>query len=126
MQWLKNELVNGYKDGNCVLYVPICNNKNESLAVSNDISDSWSGLWKSANDGSKAHLASDLDFTKFADKMFYVRKGNHRLTTWWLHINNFHDDNKRWHMLIHCIILDPQNQTDVLLDAMNDINWYAL
>ena len=41
-------------------------------------------------------------------------------------VYNFHDNDKIWHMSIHCIVFDLWSKTGVLLDAMNDINWYAL
>ena len=30
---------------------------------------------------------------------------NHRLTPWWRHINNFHDNDKIWHMSVHSLTL---------------------
>ena len=68
---------------------------------------------------------ADLDLARFSGKMFYVWEGNHRVTAWWRHVNNFHRNDKAWHISVHCIVLDPRNKTAVLLDAMNDINWYA-
>ena len=122
MQRLENEFVTVYHDGDRVLYISMYNDKAESLDVSNDISDMWSGLWRSANDHFEANFGVDPDLAIFASKMFNVWEGNHRLTAWWRHINNFHDNNEIWHMSVHYIILDPRNETGVLLDAMNDIN----
>ena len=39
MQWLKNKFVNGYRNGDCVVYIAMYNNKNQSLDISNNISD---------------------------------------------------------------------------------------
>ena len=62
VQRLENEFATGYRDGDWVLYVSIYNNKVESLDVSSDIFDSWSGLWQSAND---CFEVEDPDLAKF-------------------------------------------------------------
>ena len=125
MQRLENEFVTGYRDSDRVLYVSIYNDKAETLDVTSDMFDFWSGLWQSANDSFEAELMADPDLARFSGKMFYVWEGNHCVTAWWCHVNNFHRDDEAWHISVHCIVLDPQNETSILLDAMNDINWYA-
>ena len=125
VQRLENEFVTGYRDGDRVLYVSIYNDRAETLDVTSDMYDSWSGLWQSANDRFAAELDADPDLARFSGKMFYVWEGNHRVTAWWRHVNNFHGNDEAWHISVHCIVLDPRNETGVLLDAMNDINWYA-
>ena len=125
VQRLENEFVTGYRDGDRVLYVAIYNDKAETLDVTSDLYDSWSGHWQSANDRFEAELVADPDLARFSGKMFYVWEGNHRVTAWWRHVNSFHRDDEAWHISVHCIVLDPRNETGVLLDAMNDINWYA-
>ena len=122
VQWLENEFVTGYRDGNRVLYVSIYNDRAETLDVTSDLYDSWSSLWQSANDRFVAELDADPDLARFSGKMFYVWEGNHRVTAWWRHVNNFHRDDEAWHISVHCIVLDPRNEAGVLLDAMNDIN----
>ena len=125
MQRLENEFVTGYRDGDRVLYVSIYNNRAETLDVTSDMYDSWNGLWQSANDHFPAELDADPDLARFSGKMFYMWEGNHRVTAWWHHVNNFHHNDEAWHISVHCIVLDPWNETGLLLDAMNDINWYA-
>ena len=125
VQQLENEFVTGYHDGDRVLYVSMYNDKAELLDVLSNIFDLWSGLMQSTKDRFEVELVVDPNLTKFVGKMLYVWESNHRLAAWWLHINNFHDNDKIWHMSVHCIVVDPRNETDVLLDAMNDINWYA-
>ena len=125
VQRLENEFVTGYCDSDLVLYVAIYNDKAETLDVTSDLYDSWSGLWQFANDPFEAKLVADPDLAKFSGKMFYVWEGNHRVTAWWRHVNSFHHDDEAWHISVHCIVLDPRNETGVLLDAMNDIKWYA-
>ena len=104
---LENEFIIGYCDGDWVLYVSMYNDKTESLDISSNISNSWTSLRWSANDRFEAELALNPDLVIFASKMFYVWVGNHRLTAWWRHINNFHDNDKIWHMSVHLIVLDP-------------------
>ena len=125
VQRLENEFVTGYRDGNRVLYVAIYNDKAETLDVTSNLYDSWSGHWQSTNDRFEAELVADPDVARFSGKMFYVWEGNHRVTAWWRHVNSFHRNDGAWHISVHCIVLDPRNETGVLLDAMNDINWYA-
>ena len=121
MQQLENEFITGYRDGDWVFHVSMYNDKAKLLDISSNISDFWSGLWRFANNRFEAELAIDLDLAIFSGNIFYVWEGNHRLPTWWRHINNFHDNDKIWLILVHCMIFDPQNKTDILLDAMNDI-----
>ena len=94
MQRLENEFITGYRDSDRVLYVSIYNDKAETLDVTSDISNSWSGLWQSANDHFEAELVDDPDLARFSGKMFYVWEGNHCITAWWRHVNNFHRDDK--------------------------------
>ena len=77
VQRLENEFVTGYRDGDRVLYVAMYNDKAETLDVTSDMYDSWSGLWQSANDRFEAELVADSDLAKFSSKMFYVWEGNH-------------------------------------------------
>ena len=55
----------GYRDGDRVLYVAIYNDKAETLDVTSDLYDSWSGLWQSANDCFEAKLVADPDLARF-------------------------------------------------------------
>ena len=69
VQRLENEFVTGYRDGDRVLYVAIYNNKAETLDVTSDMFDSWSGLWQSANNCFEAELVADPDLARFSGKM---------------------------------------------------------
>ena len=44
IQRLENEFVNGYREGDCMLYVSPYNNFDRTLDVSDAIEDSWSDL----------------------------------------------------------------------------------
>ena len=72
VQRLKNEFVTGYRDGDRVLYVAIYNDKAETLDVTSNMYDSWSGLWQSVNNRFDAKLVGDPDLARFSGKMFYV------------------------------------------------------
>ena len=72
VQRLENEFVTGYRDSDRVLYVSIYNDKAETLDVTSDMFDSWSGLWQSANERFEAELVANPDLARFFSKMFYV------------------------------------------------------
>ena len=120
---LENEFVMGYRDGDRALYVSPFNNLNKVLHVSDDIQNSWSWLWKEANEEFDAMLQNDPVLEHLSSKMFYVWEGNHHLTAWWRHISKHHSLDKDWHIFVDCIVVDPRNSTAVFLNAMNDINW---
>ena len=105
-----------------MLYVSPYNNFDHSLDVSDAIKDSWSDLWKVTNECFEERLAQDEDLAPLSGKMFFVYKGNHRLTAWTRHINKYHGSDADWHLSVDCIFLDARGQNGVLLNAMNDIN----
>ena len=80
VQRLENKFVNGYRKGHCMLYVSPYNNFYHTLDISNAIKDSWSDLWKVANERFEERLAQDEDLAPLSSKMFFVYEGNHRLT----------------------------------------------
>ena len=120
---LVNEFVMGYRDGDRALYVSPYNNLEEVLFVIEDIMASWSSLWQEANEEFDAMLRNDSDLAHLAGKMFFVWKGNHRLTAWSRHIKKHHSLDKDWHISVDCIVVDPRNCTTIFLNAMNDVNW---
>ena len=117
VQRLENEFINGYWDGDHVLYVALYNNHKDSLDVSDNIMAFWNDHWKAASNRFDARLLADPDLAPMVGKMFYVWKGNHCLT------NKFHANEGKWHMPVWCIVLDPRGNNGILLNAMNDINW---
>jgi hypothetical protein len=124
VQRLENEFVTGYRDGDRAMYVSNYDNHDRTLDVTDDIHCSWSDLWKEASARFDSHLAFDEDLAHMVGKMFFVWEGNHRLTAWWRHVNKFHAEDPSWHISPHCIVVDARKQTGVLLNAMNDVNWY--
>ena len=123
MQRLECEFVMGYREGDCVLYVSSFNDVSMDMSVSPDIVSSWSPLWQEANVEFEVKLGDDPDLAHLSGKVFFVWEGNHRLTTWWRHINNNHANEKSWHISVDCIVVDPRECTGVFLNAMSDINW---
>lgn len=58
----------------------------------------------------------------FKGKMFRVWEGNHRVTSWRHHNDQYHDIEIDWHFSVDYICLDPIGGIGILLDAMNNIN----
>lgn len=83
-------------------------------------------LWKAANDQFEATLLADPDLRQFSKKYFHVYEGNHRVVAWKRHIETFHVDDPDWYISPDCIVLDGRQQSGLLLNAMNDINWYGI
>ena len=46
IQVLENEFLNGYREGDCVLYVSIVNNRVKNLLVTQDKLNSWDPIWQ--------------------------------------------------------------------------------
>lgn len=124
VQHLEREFVNGYRDGDRVLYISMYNHEEQTADVTDAIIGEWSEYWQRANEAFELDLQSDPDLQQFSGKMFYVWEGNHRLSAWFRHINSHHSEDPEWHISVHCIVLDPRGQIGNLLHAMHDINWY--
>ncbi len=124
VQRLESEFVNGYREGDRVLYISAFNNLDVSCDVTDEIVQSWSPIWRKVNDEFEEELAADDDLAQLRGKMFYVWDGNHRVTAWTRHITKFHVDEEGWHYRVHCIVLDPRGSVARLLNAMSDVNWY--
>ena len=58
--------------------------------------------------------------------MFFVWKGNHRVTAWRWHIERFHTEDPEWHYTVDCICLNAFGNVGVLLEAMHDVNMYKI
>ena len=105
-----------------MFYLSPYNNFDHTLDIFNAIKDSWSDLWKIANNHFEERLAEDKDLAPLLGKKFFVYKSNHCLTAWWWHINKYHGSDVNWQLSVDCILLDARGQNGVLLNAMNDIN----
>lgn len=123
VQRLESEFMNGYRDGDRVLYVSLYNNFEKTMDVTEEEIARWSPHWQRVNEEFEKELMADVDLAQLRGKMFYVWDGNHRVSAWMRHITNCHDGELGWHKRVHCIILDPRGQVANLLNAMSDVNW---
>ena len=73
-----------------VFYVAIVDSKGNTVLVTEAILDSWSLLWRRANEEFKIKLQKDDDLKQFFGQMFHVWDGNHRLQAWMPIINRDH------------------------------------
>jgi hypothetical protein len=87
---LQNEFVMDYRDGDRAMYVSPYNNLDEVLPVTDEIRATWNLFWQQANDDFDSMLLNDSDLSHLVENMFFVWKGNHRLTAWFRHINKHH------------------------------------
>ncbi len=123
VQRLENEFINGYREGDRVLFVSPYNDLEQSQDVTEVYTNEWGIYWHEVNAAFEKELAKDDAFASLRGKMFYVWEGNHRLAAWMRHIEKFHCHDREWHYSVDCIVLDSRGNTCLLLDAMNDINW---
>ena len=72
------------------MYVSAFNDVPVELPVFHAIMAARSPLWQEASAEFNVKLKDDPDLAHLVGKMFFVWEGNHRLTSWWRHINNNH------------------------------------
>ncbi len=123
VQKLESEFVNGYREGDRVLFISPYNNKEWTSDVTDDEVKRWGNHWKKVNDEFEKELEADEDLADLRGRMFFVWDGNHRVTAWMRHIRNCHSNEPDWHIRVHCIVLDARGQVGNLLNAMSDVNW---
>lgn len=123
VQMLEQEFVNGYRDGDRVLFVGLHNDKNEVVEVTQEIKAKWSPLWIAESDKFDNRMAADPSLVQFVGKMFWVWEGNHRLTAWYRQVNRVHPNEEKWHISPMCICLDTEGKAPIIMNAMTDINW---
>lgn len=123
VQKLESEFVNGYRDGDRVLFISPFNHKEWSMDVSEDLVQKWGPHWRKVNDDFEKELEADEDLAQLRGRMFFVWDGNHRVTAWTRAISTSHADEPEWHIRVQCIVLDPRGHVGSLLNAMSDVNW---
>jgi hypothetical protein len=96
---LKTEFSNGYRERDRVLYVLIAKNDGSCLDVIDETVSSWNQHWQRVNHRFEEELDKDKYLLKFKGKMFYVLKGNHRVTAWLRHTERHHCDEEHWRMV---------------------------
>jgi hypothetical protein len=125
VQRLESEFVNGYRDGDRVLYISVYNSHEESCELTDDTIGTWSPHWQQVNAEFELELEADADLAPLRRKMFYVWDDNHRVTAWTRHITNCHANELKWHYRVESIFLDPRGSVAHLLNAMGDVNWFV-
>lgn len=74
VQLLENEFVNGYRDGDKVLYVLIMDDKWRVHEAMHKIYDNWDKQWQLTNDSFEMWLNTDVELVVF--KGFFLECGN--------------------------------------------------
>lgn len=113
----------GYLEGNGYFYVALEDNHGVTREVTTAISDKWSEEWRLRNDEFEQTLLADEQLKVFSNKMFMVWDGNHRLQAWLPIIDEFHSGDLSWHFCVESIILDPQGDVALVLEALHEVNW---
>lgn len=123
VQLLENEFVNGYREGDRVLYVSPYDKDGNTMDIRD--AETWGEHWQSSNTSFEEILKNDKDYERFCGKMFFVWEGNHRVTAWRRHIDRLHGEDKEWHYSVDCIVLESTGSVALLLNAMHDVNMYV-
>ena len=113
----------GYMDGHGIFYVALQDHQGRTVDVSDEDRQSWSPLWKDANDKFDLRLRRDEHLKVFVGKMFHVWDGNHRLGAWLPIINRYHSDDSKWHYSVESIVLEVGNKVGALVSALTQVNW---
>jgi hypothetical protein len=123
VQLLENEFVNGYREGDRVLYVSSYDKDENTMDIRDE--DTWGEHWQFFNKSFAEILKNDKDYERFCDKMFFVWEGNHRVTAWRRHIDKVHGKDKEWHYSVDCIVLESTGSVTLLLNVMHDVNMFV-
>lgn len=79
VQLLENEFVNGYRDGDKVLYVLIMDDKWRVHEAMHKIYDNWDKQWQLTNDSFEMWLNTDVELVVFKGIFFECGNGVKRL-----------------------------------------------
>ncbi len=123
---LENQFSHGYEEGARVFYVSISDEDGQTTVFSNREKDEWGPIWNSVNDQFNLSLKSKAALKHLVDYKFFVCDGNHKRIAWMNHINRLHRTERDWHISVDSIVLDTRNRIGVAMQAMHDINKYAL
>jgi hypothetical protein len=82
VQFLNNEFINGYREGDRVLYVSVYDQKGNQFELNAEIEENWNVHLRAANASFEEKLLADDDYVGpgLRNKMFFVWEGNHRVT----------------------------------------------
>lgn len=82
-------------------------------------------LWKSANERFEESLLADSDLLQFSNKYFWVYEGKYGVTAWMRYIEAYRKLDPTWYIFVDCIVVDARGESNLLMEAMNDINWWV-
>jgi hypothetical protein len=123
VQLLENEFVNGYKEGDRVLYVSSYDKDGNTMDIRDE--DTLEEHWQFSNKSFEEILKNDKDYERFCNKMFFVLEGNYQVTAWCCHIDKVHGDDKEWHYSVDCIVLESTGSVIFFLNVMYDVNIFV-
>lgn len=123
IDFLDHEYTNGYRDGAAVFYVTTTNEAGESSKFTQEEMEAWGPLWREENNNFNLHCDSHPLLRPLKNVKFFVCDGNHRLLAWMRHIKRRHPEEKDWHRSVDSILLETKGRMEVVMHAMNDINW---
>jgi len=82
VQRLESKFMNGYQDGNQVLYISPYNNFKKTMDITKEEIAKWSLHWQHVNEEFEKELMANDNLAQLRGKMFYVWDGNHRVLAW--------------------------------------------
>jgi hypothetical protein len=74
VQFLENEFINGYREGDKVLYVSVYDKKGNQFELNAEIEATWNVHWHSANASFEEKLLADDNYVGLRNNMFFVWK----------------------------------------------------
>jgi len=90
VQRLESEFMNGYRDGDRILYISSYNNFEKTMDVTEEEIAKWSLHWQYVNEEFEKELMVDDDLAQLRRKMFYMWNGNHCVLAWMQYITKCH------------------------------------
>jgi len=123
---LEADFVHRYWLGSRILYISTTNDKKVCKLVTTEIVETWDKCWIQENNQFEWWLKSQPSISHLSNHMFFVWDGNHRLAAWYFYIHKMHCHDLKWHFQVDCMFLVSKDRTCMLLEIMNDINWWVL
>ena len=91
VQFLENEFINGYREGDRILYVSVYDKKKSNqFELNAEVEATWNAHWHATDASFEEKFNADDNYVSLRNKMFFVWEGNHRVTAWQRHIERFH------------------------------------
>ena len=110
LSFLENDFVHGYREGAAVFYVSTTNEQGMVEPVTSTDTQSWSPMWRAANEQFEAFLESKPSLHHLRNMKFFVCDGNHRLQAWSNVITRDHPTDSNWHVSVDTIVFDTKRR----------------